>query len=109
MSQKLNPLAGNPKNPAKLVNPGKNWHIYILRCADDSLYTGITTDLNRRVNEHNSGTASKYTRCRLPAKLIWSEGSHTESSAKKREIEIKKLPRGQKLSLLKNTNPRQYK
>jgi putative endonuclease len=77
------------------------WHIYILRCADKTLYTGITTDLDKRLKCHQSGKASKYTRSRLPVKMIWTEGDHTESSAKKREAEIKKLSRLEKLKIIK--------
>ena len=68
-----------------------NWTIYILRCADDSLYTGITTDLDARLAKHNAGTASKYTRAHLPVEVVWTEEAEDESGAKKREVEIKKL------------------
>jgi putative endonuclease len=84
-----------------MKKPSK-WHVYILRCADSSLYTGITTDLGNRLKQHNLGKASKYTRVRLPVKIIWSEDSHTESSAKKREAAIKKLSRQEKLNLIKS-------
>lgn len=78
------------------------WHIYILKCSDESLYTGITTDLIRRVDEHNnSAKGAKYTRIRRPVELIYSEGCEDKSSASKREHEIKKLSRIQKLKLIK--------
>jgi len=92
-----------PKNnPDKKFIPPKrdNWHIYILRCADRSLYTGITTNLDHRLQAHNLGKASKYTRCRLPVKFIWTEAGYTESSAKKREASIKKLTKQEKLNLI---------
>ncbi len=72
----------------------------MLRCSDQSLYTGITTDLTARVEKHNAGTASKYTRSRLPVKVVWSEQVESESEAKKREAEIKKLTKQQKEQLI---------
>ena len=74
--------------------------VYILRCKDDSLYTGITTDLPRRVEEHNAGTGAKYTRGRGPVVLVYRESISDRSSASKREAEIKKLSRGEKLRLI---------
>ena len=74
----------------------------MLKCSDDTLYTGITTDLDRRIDEHNnSPKGAKYTRIRRPVELIYSEGCEDKSSASKREIEIKKLSRIQKLELVK--------
>jgi putative endonuclease len=80
-----------------------NWCVYILHCSDKSLYTGITTDLDNRLKQHNLGKASKYTRSRTPVKIIWIENGHNESSAKKREFEIKKLSRKEKLTLSSTT------
>ncbi len=77
------------------------WHVYILRCADGSLYTGITTDLTRRTREHNEGRAgARYTRVRRPVELVYSETAATRSEASRREAAIKKLPRSRKLLLL---------
>ncbi|MCK4975219.1 MAG: GIY-YIG nuclease family protein [Sulfurimonas sp.] len=74
----------------------------MLKCSDDTLYTGITTDLDRRVEEHNtSPKGAKYTRIRRPVELIYSESTEDKSSASKRELEIKKLSRIQKLELVK--------
>jgi putative endonuclease len=74
----------------------------MLKCSDESLYTGITTDLIRRVDEHNnSPKAAKYTRIRRPVELIYYENCEDKSSASKREYEIKQLTRIQKLSLIK--------
>ena len=74
----------------------------MLKCSDDTLYTGITTDLDRRVDEHNnSPKGAKYTRIRRPVELIYSESTEDKSSASKREYEIKKLTRIQKLELVK--------
>jgi putative endonuclease len=74
----------------------------MLKCSDESLYTGITTDLIRRVDEHNnSPKAAKYTRIRRPVELIYYENCEDKSSASKREYEIKQLTRIQKLGLIK--------
>lgn len=73
----------------------------MLKCSDGSIYTGITTDLNRRVDEHNSSPkGAKYTRVRRPVKLIYSESYEDKSSASKREYVIKQLSKIQKLSLI---------
>ena len=77
------------------------YFVYILRCADDTLYTGITTDIVRRVEEHNSSDkGAKYTKLRRPVELVYSEKSENRSSASKREYAIKKLSRAQKLELI---------
>jgi len=79
-----------------------DWFVYIVRCADDSLYTGITKDVDRRVQEHNEGDklASKYTRARRPVVLVYQETCESRSVATKREIEIKLLSRKEKKFLL---------
>lgn len=74
--------------------------MYILRCADDSLYTGITNDLEHRIEQHESGKGAKFTRGRGPLKIVYTESVETHSLALKREREIKALRRPQKLSLL---------
>lgn len=76
------------------------WSVYILKCRDGSLYTGITTDIDKRLTAHNAGKGAKYTRARLPAELVWFEKVESESAAKKREAAIKKLPRSGKLLLI---------
>jgi len=73
-----------------------SWFVYLLRCADRSLYAGITNDLDRRCTQHNAGKASRYTRCRLPAKLAYHEPAATKSDALKREAAIKALPKSAK-------------
>lgn len=79
------------------------WSVYILKCADTSLYTGVTTDTQRRVQEHNQGKlGAKYTRARRPVELLYSEECEDRSEACKREAAIKKLSRQQKLSLIKS-------
>lgn len=81
------------------------WFIYILRCADDTLYTGITTDLERRLHEHNHETlGARYTRARRPLILVYSEQAQNRSAASKREYAIKKLSRQQKEKLLLTAN-----
>lgn len=78
-------------------------HVYILKCADATLYTGYTTDVNRRLAEHNAGIGAKYTRGRGPVKIIHTESYATKSLALQRECEIKNLRRTQKLSLVSAT------
>ena len=74
--------------------------VYIVRCADDTLYTGWTNNLDERIKAHNNGTASKCTRARLPVVLVYSECCADRSSALKRECEIKKMPKAAKLKLI---------
>ncbi|MCE9528913.1 MAG: GIY-YIG nuclease family protein [Planctomycetales bacterium] len=81
--------------------PDETWFVYILRCADNSLYTGITNDLARRLEQHNAGTASRYTRSRLPAVFVYQEAQGDRSLALKRELAIKALSRQAKESLVK--------
>jgi len=81
------------------------WHVYLVRCRDGSLYAGITTDIIRRVREHNSGSGAKYTRSRRPVMLVWSEAKRSESYARKREAEIKSLTKMEKENLLKKKCP----
>lgn len=76
------------------------WFVYIVRCADHTLYTGITTDLERRLAEHNAGIGARYTRARLPVELIHAEPAADRSSASRREVAIKRLPRSAKLALI---------
>jgi len=77
-----------------------NWVVYILRCADGSLYTGITNDLDRRMSEHEAGQGAKYTRGRGPLEMVYSETCESRGDASKRENEIKSLRRDQKLELI---------
>ena len=83
------------------ANP-QSWIIYMLRCADDSLYTGITTDVDRRIEQHNGNnkTGAKYTRNRQPVSLVYQEFSVSRSDASKREYAIKGLSRVQKEQLV---------
>lgn len=77
------------------------WYLYILRCKDDSLYTGITTDVEKRLEVHQRGRGAKYTRGRAPLCLVYKEICGTHSDALKRELQIKALSREEKLLLLK--------
>jgi putative endonuclease len=77
-----------------------NWFCYLLRCVDGTLYCGITNDLDKRLAAHNAGEGAKYTRGRAPVTLVYCETCADKSSALKREMEIKELPRTQKLALV---------
>jgi len=84
------------------MNTSTNWFVYILACNDNSLYTGITTDLERRLQEHNEGNkGSKYTRARRPVKLVYSEPASDRSTASQREIQLKSLSSEKKRALIK--------
>lgn len=76
------------------------YFLYILKCSDNTLYTGITTDVKRRFSEHMKGTASKYTRAKKPVKIVYTEKQKNRSTASKREAEVKKMTRRQKLLLI---------
>jgi putative endonuclease len=76
------------------------WLVYIVRCADGTLYTGITTDLERRVGQHNRGEGARYTAARRPVMLVYHEPAASRSSASRRESEIKQLSRESKLELI---------
>ena len=77
------------------------WIIYILKCKDQSLYTGITNNIDKRIEKHISGDGSKYLRGRLPITLVYEEISLNRSNATKRELEIKKLNKKEKQFLIK--------
>ena len=77
-----------------------SWHVYMVRCADDSLYTGCTNDLGRRVDAHNSGKGARYTRSRRPVLVVWSVRVKDRSAALSREAKVKQLSRVQKLALV---------
>jgi putative endonuclease len=76
------------------------WYVYILKCNDETLYTGITNDLSKRVSSHNKGTGAKYTKTRLPVELVYYEEALDRSSASKREYQIKKLSKKDKINLV---------
>ena len=82
----------------------KNWYLYILRCGDGTLYTGITTDVEKRLEQHRTGKGAKYTRGRQPLELVYREKCGDHSTALKREYEIKKMPRDAKMRLIAKTD-----
>lgn len=78
-----------------------SWYVYILRCSDNTLYTGVTTDLARRLEEHNRGSkGAKYTRARRPVTLVFTEGAESRSEALRREYRIKRLTTVKKEALI---------
>jgi predicted GIY-YIG superfamily endonuclease len=81
--------------------PGDTWFVYLLRCPDGSLYTGITNDVSRRFQQHNAGTASRYTRSRRPVVLVYQEVHPNRSLAQRHEAAIKALSRRQKELLIR--------
>jgi predicted GIY-YIG superfamily endonuclease len=76
------------------------WYVYIVRCADDTLYTGATNDVDRRIATHNASRGAKYTRTRLPVVEVYRERCPNKSAALSREQHIKHLSRSQKLALI---------
>ena len=85
------------------MSPPQNandWLVYMVRCSDDSLYTGITNDIHRRLRQHADGRGARYFRGRAPAELVYLEGGHNRSSAAVREWEIKRLCRADKQLLI---------
>jgi putative endonuclease len=86
----------------KQTTEQKPWFVYILRCADNSLYTGVTTDVSRRLDQHNGlvKNGAKYTRNRQPVELVYQETSSSRSEACKREYAIKDLSKSQKEQLI---------
>jgi putative endonuclease len=80
--------------------PSPVWRVYIVRCADDSLYTGVAKDVVTRVGEHNKGCGAKYTRSRLPVELVYTEDAADRGAAQRREAAIKKLSADEKCELV---------
>jgi UV DNA damage endonuclease len=91
-------LLADLKKAAKADTP---WFVYLLRCADGSLYTGVSNDVGRRIEKHNAGTGARYTRSRLPVELVYQEEQPGRSQALKRELAIKALSRQEKEKLIK--------
>ncbi|MCQ9206852.1 MAG: GIY-YIG nuclease family protein [Omnitrophica bacterium] len=80
---------------------GKHWHVYVVRCRDDKLYTGISNDVQRRVAAHNKGKGCRFTKSRYPVMLVYREECGTQSAARKRELKIQSFTRDKKLNLIK--------
>ena len=78
-----------------------SWHVYIIRCKDGVLYTGITLDLQRRLKEHRSGNGCRFTRYRTPVRLVYKEECPDRPQALRREAQIKRFPKKKKLTLIK--------
>jgi putative endonuclease len=83
------------------LNEEEDYYVYMVRCSDGSLYTGSTNNLPARIEKHNRGEGARYTRGRRPVTLVYSESAASKSDALKREIQIKKMTRVDKLSLIK--------
>lgn len=81
----------------------KTWYVYILECGDGTLYTGITDDVQRRLEMHRAGKGAKYTRGRGPLELCYQESCGSYGDALRREIQIKKLPRPKKMLLIQES------
>lgn len=82
-----------------------NWQVYMIRCTDDSLYTGITTDVDRRFLQHAAGRGAKYFRGRQPLQVVYRENGHCRSSAARREAQIKSMSRFDKQLLVLTQRP----
>jgi putative endonuclease len=99
-------MAGNIKNGLKLVRMNnKEWVVYLVRCADESLYCGITNDIERRLVAHNSGKGAKYTKSRMPVEVAGVSSKMSKSEALKLERQIKKVPAGKKVFELIQKTP----
>jgi putative endonuclease len=81
------------------------WHVYLLECADGTLYCGVTNDITKRLAVHNGGKGARYTRGRLPVRLLWVEAHVTKGDALRRELAVKALPRAAKLLLATTFSP----
>ncbi len=86
---------------SKVEQKRSAWRVYILCCADGSFYTGATNNLEKRLSDHNRGTASKYTRSRRPVTLLATSAAMNKGEALRLEIKIKKIPKGKKVARLK--------
>ena len=82
------------------------WHVYIILCSDNSLYTGITTDIERRLRQHAEGRGAKYFRGRQPVQVVYLESGHNRSTAGRREAEIKRMKHADKHLLLTGLQPK---
>ena len=100
------PIANNgagTKTSTATSSSAVNWCVYMLVCADGTLYTGMTNDLDARIAVHNSGKGARYTRSRLPVRLVYSEPATDRGSAASREAQLKSLSRSEKLALIPTT------
>ena len=81
----------------------KKWSVYIVECADSTLYTGVALSVRERLAAHNGGKGARYTRGRTPVRLLYREGEHSRETALRREAAIKRLTRSEKLRLIEDT------
>jgi putative endonuclease len=93
----------------KKIKKSDKWFVYILKCSDGSLYTGCTSDIKKRVKCHNEGKGARYTRARLPVKLVYKEKALGKGIALSREAGIKRLDRKMKLILISKRRKRRWK
>ena len=95
---------GSPADPSEDTGPDAPhpWYLYIIECADGTLYTGVATDVEVRVRQHNTGKGARYTRGRLPVALVYSERVGSRGDALRRELQIKKLGLRHKRLLIKD-------
>src|SRR4051794_26353366 len=98
------PASTGPEAPGAPRRGGR-WFVYVVRCRDGSLYTGISTDVAARVARHNAGLGARYTRARRPVELIYTEPKRSRSHALRREAAIKALPRARKVDLITRPRP----
>lgn len=99
-------MADDSDRDAAPVDPGDGpWHLYLLRCADGTLYTGITVDLEQRLRAHNAGRGARYTRGRRPVTLLAAWFCESERAARSAEVRFKRLRRARKLSVAAGTAP----
>jgi putative endonuclease len=91
-----------PSNNAAAGSTGTAWFVYILRCRDGTLYTGVTVNLTKRLKAHENGLGAKYTRSRLPANLVYQEAQPDRSSALRREAALRRLGRAGKLAVIRD-------
>jgi putative endonuclease len=96
----LRRMKAKEEQPAPNTTGGANWFLYILGCCDGSFYTGVTTDIDRRLGEHQEGKASRYTRTRRPVVLVYQEECGTRSQSLARECAVKSLSRQRKEELI---------
>jgi putative endonuclease len=89
-----------PHAAAATADPGADWHVYIVRCADGTLYTGVAKDLRARLDTHNCGAGAKYTRARRPVTLVYREPAPDRGTALRRERQIKGLTAAEKRRLI---------
>jgi putative endonuclease len=100
-SRRMTQTLKNFRQSRVILSNGMNWFVYIARCRDGTLYTGITRDLKRRMAEHNSDNGgAKYTRFRQPVRLVYSESVESRSMASKREYQLKRMSRAEKQALI---------